>query len=65
MNADANAEDRTYLVLGKPNVIMNASESEGWRSQEVTLRVGRVLTTKLRPLATSNAPSGMRLLVLG
>jgi hypothetical protein len=66
MNADANAEDRTYLVLGKPNVIMNdirvrglavaGSDAAGRKSP---------LTTTLRPLATSNAPSGMRLLVLG
>ena len=59
--ADANAGDRQYLVLAKPNVIMNdIRDSEGWRLQKVTLPVGRVHTTTPRPLGTSRATKGRK-----
>jgi hypothetical protein len=38
---DGNADDRTYLVLAKPNVIMTTSDSEGWLLGECRRRVGR------------------------
>jgi hypothetical protein len=60
--ADANADagGRTYLVLAKPNVIMNDIRLQGSRLQEVRSPVGKGPTTMPRPLATSNAPSAMR-----
>ena len=52
--ADAKAGDRNYLVLAKPNVIINdiRSDSEGWEWREVMLPVGGALTTTPRPLGT-------------
>jgi hypothetical protein len=47
-------------VLAKPSVIMNDIHSEDWPWQEVTLPVGRALTTTPRPLGTLDAPSAMR-----
>jgi hypothetical protein len=41
-----------YLVLAKPNVIMNDIRLRGMRLQEVTLPVGRARTTTRRPPAT-------------
>ena len=41
-----------YLVLAKPNVIMNDIRLRGMRLQEVTLPVGRAHTTTPRPPAT-------------
>jgi hypothetical protein len=41
--------DRSYLVLAKPNVIMNNIRlSEDWRLQELALPVARALTTTPR-----------------
>jgi hypothetical protein len=57
-DAEANAGDRGYLVLAKPNVIMN--DIRGWPLPEVTLPVARVRITTPRPLETLNARSGMR-----
>ena len=45
-----NAGDRTHLVLAKPNVIMTTFG--GWRLQEVTLLVGKALTTTPKRLGT-------------
>ena len=64
-DADANAGDRNYLVVAKPNVIMTTADSEGWRLRAVTLPVGRVQTTMPRPYGTSGAPSGTPPLVPG
>ena len=56
---------RTYLVLAKPNVIINEPGSGGWGLQEVTLPVERVATTTPRPYGTLDAPSEMLPLVPG
>ena len=45
-DADFNAGDRTYLVLAKPNVIMNDLRLEGWRLRELRLQQGRTSTTR-------------------
>jgi hypothetical protein len=50
--ADADVGDRQYLVLAKPNVIMNDIRLRGWRLPAVTLPVGGVLTTTPRQLGT-------------
>jgi hypothetical protein len=50
--ADANVGDRNYLVLAKPNVIMNDIRRRGWRLQEVALPVARAPTITPRPLGT-------------
>ena len=66
--ADGNdiAGDRNYLVLAKPNVIMNASDSEGWRLPAVRSPVGRAPTTTPGPLnlrrSLRNAAAGARLI---
>jgi hypothetical protein len=64
-DADTDAGDRNYLVLAKPNVIMNDIRLQGWRSLAATLPVGRVLTTTRRPLGTLDGPFGMRPLAPG
>jgi hypothetical protein len=67
MNADANAEDRTHLVLGKPNVIMNdirvrglavaGSDAAGRKSPHNHAQTTRNLKCSLR-----NAAAGARLI---
>jgi hypothetical protein len=47
----ADAGDRKYLVLAKPNVITN-DDSEGWRWQEVKPPAERTPTITPRPLGT-------------
>ncbi len=64
-DADANTGDRTYLVVAKPNVIMNDIRLRGLGLQAVTLPVARAPTTTPRPLGTSNGPSRTRPLVPG
>jgi hypothetical protein len=64
-DTDANTGDRTYLVLAKPNVIMNDIRLRGLGFQAVTLPVARAPTTTPRPLGTSNGPSRTRPLVPG
>ena len=64
-DADANGGDRSYLVLAKPNVIMNDIRLRGLWLPEVKLPVARALTTTPRPYGTLNAPSGMRPLMPG
>jgi hypothetical protein len=56
-DAVANAGDRNYLVLAKPNVIMNDIRLRGWELQEVMVLVGRTRTTMPRPFGTLDAPS--------
>jgi len=62
--AEDNARDRTYLVLAKPNVIMNEIRllrGLGW--QEMRVPVGRgARTTTPRRFGTLNAPSETRVL---
>jgi hypothetical protein len=60
---DADVGGRSYLVLAKPNVVMNDSRLRSLRLPAVTLPVGRAPTTRPRPFGTLNGPSGMRLLV--
>jgi hypothetical protein len=60
-DADADSGDRDYLVLAKPNVIMNDIRLRGLAvagSDAAGRR--RAPTTTPRPHATLNAPSGMR-----
>jgi hypothetical protein len=57
--------DRNYLVLAKPNVIMNDIRIRGLAVPALTLRVGRAPTTTPRPLGTLDAPRGMQPLVPG
>ena len=64
-DADANARDRNYLVLAKPNLIMNDIRLRGLAVGEVTLPGGRAPTITPRRLGTSDAPSGLRPLVPG
>jgi Homeodomain-like domain len=64
-DGDADVGDRGYLVLAKPNVIINDIRLRGLGSPEATLPVGRAPTTTHRPLGTSGAPSRMRPLVPG
>jgi hypothetical protein len=64
-DADADAGDRNYLVLAKPNVIMNDLRLRGLALQEMTLPVERARTTTPRPLGTLDAPCGMPPLVPG
>jgi hypothetical protein len=51
-----NTGDRTYLVLAKPNLIMKASDSEGWRLQDARLLDGRARTTTPRLLRIFGVP---------
>jgi hypothetical protein len=51
-DAEASAGDRTYLVLAKPNVIMNDTHLRGWRLLELPPPAARVSTTTPRPPAT-------------
>jgi hypothetical protein len=62
-DANDNSGDRNYLVLAKPNVIMNDIRLRGLGLQEATLPVEGVLATTPRPLETLDAPSRMRPLV--
>lgn len=51
-DAGDNAGDRTYLVLARPNVIMNEVRLRGLAVAELRLPVGRAPITTPRPLAT-------------
>ena len=64
-DTDAKAGDRNYLVLTKPNLIMNDIRLRGLAVGEVTLPGGRARTITPRRLGTLDAPSGLRLLVPG
>jgi hypothetical protein len=64
-DANGNSGDRTYLVLAKPNVIMNDMRLRGLAVWEVRLPVGRAHTTMPTLLGNSNVRSGMRPLVFG
>jgi predicted DNA-binding transcriptional regulator AlpA len=64
-HADDDGGDRSYLVLAKPNLIMNDTRLRGWLSREVRLLAGRIPTTTPKLLATSNSLYGMRPLVPG
>jgi hypothetical protein len=55
-DADADAGDRSYLVLAKPDVIMN-DVLRGLAVAGRTPQVARALTTTPRPPGTSDAPS--------
>ena len=55
MPADANAGDRNYLVLARPNVIMNDIRLRGLAVAR-TATGRKSPTTTPRPLATSDAP---------
>src|SRR6185436_13709787 len=57
-DADSGVGDRDYLVLAKPNVIMNDIRLRGWRWQAMRLPAGRAPTTTPRPFGTSGAHSG-------
>jgi hypothetical protein len=62
---DADVGDRNYLVLAKPNVIMNDIRLRGLGVLELTLPVEGVLTATPRPLGTLSAPCGVPPLVRG
>ena len=66
-DADDSAGNHYYLVLAKPNVIMNDTRLRGLglAGREVTLLVGEVRTTTPRPLETLGDHSGMPPLVPG
>ena len=54
--ADADVGDRNYLVLAKPNVIMNDIRFRGLAVAGNEAAVGRALTTTPRPSGTLDAP---------
>jgi hypothetical protein len=62
-DAAADAGDRNYLVLAKPNVIMNDIRLRGLAVGGREAAGRKSPTTMSRPLATLNARSGMRPLV--
>ena len=64
-DSDADAGNRSYLVLVKPNVIMNDIRLRGLALAEVMLPAGGAPTITPRRLGTLSAPCGMRPLVLG
>jgi hypothetical protein len=45
-DTDGNADDRTYLVLAKPNVIMNDIRLRGWALGGVPLPAARAPTPR-------------------
>ena len=51
-DADGNAGDRNYLVLAKPNVIMNDIRLRGLAVEGSDAAVGRAPTTTPRPPGT-------------
>jgi hypothetical protein len=64
-DTDANAADRNYLVLAKPNVIMNDIRLRGLAVAGGDAAGRKSPHTTLRPLGALDDPSGMRLLVPG
>jgi hypothetical protein len=62
-DGEDDAGDRSYLVLAKPNVIMNDIRLRGLAVAGSDPAGCKSATTTPRPLATSNAPSGTRPLV--
>ena len=59
-NANDNAGDRNYLVLAKPNVIMNDTDSEDWGRLAATPAAGTVCITTRRPPGALDGHSGMQ-----
>jgi hypothetical protein len=59
-NANDNAGDRNYLVLAKPNVIMNDTDSEDWGWLAATPAAGTVCITTRIPRGTLDGHSGMQ-----
>jgi hypothetical protein len=59
-DADAGGGDRTYLVLAKPNVIMNDIRVRGLAVAGNDAAGRKSPTTTPRPFETLDAPSGMR-----
>jgi hypothetical protein len=59
-DAGADAGDRNYLVLARPNVIMNDTRLRGLAVAGSDAAGRKNPTTTSRPLATLDAPSGMR-----
>jgi hypothetical protein len=64
-DAGANTGDRTYLLLAKPNVIMNDIRLRGLEVAGSEAAGRKSPTTTSRRLGTLDAPSGMRPLVPG
>jgi hypothetical protein len=66
VDADADGGDRNYLVLAKPNVIVNDVGLRGLAvaGSDAAGRKGPT-TTPQKPLGTLSAPSGTRPLVPG
>ena len=62
-DAEANAGDRSYLVLAKPNVIMNDTRLRGLAVAGSDAAGRKPPTTTSRPLATWDARSGTQPLV--
>jgi hypothetical protein len=62
-DADGDAGDRTNLVLAKPNVIVNDIRLRGLALAGSDAAGRKSSHNHARPLATSNARSGMRPLV--
>jgi hypothetical protein len=56
--ADADVGDRSYLVLAKPNVIMNDIRLRGLGVAGSAVAGRKSPTTTPRPLGTLDAPSG-------
>jgi hypothetical protein len=64
-DAEGDVGDRTYLVVAKPNVIMNDIRLRGLAVAGSDAAGRKSPTTTPRPLATSNVRCGMRPLVPG
>ena len=64
-DADAYAGDRSYLVLAKPNMVMNDMRLRGLAVAGGDAAGRKSPHNHARPSGTSNGPSGMRPLVPG